>query len=52
MEITQAQYERIAPVLPAQRSDVKLSNRQVLNAMLYVAERGCKWQGLPRRLRQ
>ena len=49
MEITQAQYERIAPVLPVQRGNVKLSNLQVLNAILYVAEHGCKWRGLPPR---
>jgi len=42
MEITQAQYERIAPVLPVQRGNVKLSNRRMLNAILYVAEHGCK----------
>ncbi|CAI8009141.1 Uncharacterized protein y4sN [Geodia barretti] len=49
MEITAAQYERIAPVLPVQRGNVKLSNLQVLNAILYVAEQGCKWRGLPAR---
>ncbi len=32
-----------------QRGNVKLSNLQVFNAMLYVAERGCKWRGLPSR---
>ena len=49
MEITEAQYERIAPVLPVQRGNVKLSNLQVLNAILYVAEQGCQWRGLPAR---
>ena len=49
MEITQTQYERIAPVLPVQRGNVKLSNSQVLNVILYVAEQGCKWRGLPPR---
>ncbi len=49
MEITQAQYERIAPSLPVQRGNVSLSNLQVLNAILYVAENGCKWRGLPTR---
>ncbi len=49
MEITQAQYERIAPSLPVQRGNVSLSNLQVLNAILYVAEHGCKWRGLPTR---
>ena len=34
---------------PVQRGNVSLSNLQVLNAILYVAEHGCKWRGLPRR---
>ena len=49
MEITEAQYERIAPILPVQRGNVRLSNLQALNAILYVAEQGCKWRGLPAR---
>ena len=49
MELTQAQYDRIARYLPVQRGNVSLSNRQVLNAILYVAEHGCKWRGLPSR---
>ena len=49
MELTQAQYERIAPYFPLQRGNVRVSNRQVLNAILYVAEQGCKWRGLPAR---
>jgi transposase len=49
MEITEAQYERIKDALPVQRGNVRLSNLQVLNAVLYVAEEGCKWRGLPKR---
>lgn len=49
MEITEAQYRRIEPSLPRQRGNVSLSNLQVLNALLYVAEQGCKWRGLPKR---
>ena len=49
MEITLAQYEQIADCLPTQRGNVSLSNLDVLNAILYVAEQGCKWRGLPRR---
>src|SRR5690606_30276512 len=49
MEITESQYERIADCLPRQRGNVTLSNLQVLNAILYVAEQGCKWRGLPKR---
>ncbi len=35
--------------MPTQRGNVSLSNLTVLNAILYVAEHGCKWRGLPRR---
>ena len=49
MEITPEQYERIVPYLPVQRGNVRLSNLAVLNAILYVAEQGCKWRGLPPR---
>ena len=49
MEINQTQYEQIADCLPRQRGNVTLSNLQVLNAILYVAEQGCKWRGLPKR---
>jgi transposase len=49
MEITEAQYRLIEGCLPTQRGNVSLSNLQVLNAILYVAEQGCKWRGLPKR---
>lgn len=49
MEITAAQYARIDHCLPRRRGNVSLSNLQVLNAVLYVAENGCKWRGLPKR---
>src|ERR1035437_932769 len=49
MEITEAQYQHIASSLPRQRGNVKLPNLQLLNALLYVAEHGCKWRGLPKR---
>jgi len=49
MNITQSQYDLIAEYFPRQRGNVTLSNRQVLNAILYVAEHGCKWRGLPKR---
>ena len=40
MERTEDQYDRIAPLLPRQRGNVGMSNPQVLNAILYVAEPG------------
>jgi transposase len=49
MEITAQQYEKIKDSLPIQRGNVKLQNLTVLNAILYVAEHGCKWRGLPPR---
>lgn len=42
MELTENPYERIAPLLPKQRGNVGMSNPQVLNAILYAAEHGCK----------
>ena len=49
MEITAEQYEKIKDSLPLQRGNVRLTNLQVLNAILFVAEQGCKWRGLPKR---
>ena len=48
MKVTEAQYRRIEAHLPRQRGNVSISNLQVLNAILYVAEHGCKWRGLPK----
>jgi transposase len=49
MEITAEQFARIEHCLPTQRGNVSMSNLNVLNAILYVAEHGCKWRGLPKR---
>lgn len=49
MEITAEQFATIEHCLPRQRGNVSLSNLDVLNAILYVAEHGCKWRGLPKR---
>lgn len=40
MEITEAQYEKIAPCLPIQRGNVRIPNRQLINALLYRAGKG------------
>ena len=47
MEITAAQFNRIESFLPVQRGNGSVSNLQVVNAILYVAEHACKWRGLP-----
>ena len=49
MEISEAQFHRIESSLPRQRGNVKVAHLQFLNALLYVAEQGCKWRGLPKR---
>ena len=48
MQITQEQYEKIAKYLPVQRGNVSMTNLQLINAILYVAENGCKWRALPK----
>ena len=49
MEITSQQFNRIEAFLPVQRGNVSLTNLQVVNAILNVAENGCKWRALPKR---
>ena len=47
MKIAKAQYERIDGYFPIQRGNVKTDNRDFINAILYIAENGCKWRALP-----
>jgi transposase len=49
MELNETQFQQIESCLPLQRGNVSMNNRTVLNAILYVAEQGCKWRGLPKR---
>jgi transposase len=49
VEITETQFQRIESSLPRQRGNVRVTNLQFLNALLFVAEHGCKWRGVPRR---
>ena len=39
MEITKEQYDRIKDCLPVQRGNVRLTNLQVLNAIIAVLNR-------------
>ena len=48
MKLTESQYQRIADCLPRQRGNVSMTNLQLLNALLYMVEHGCKWRGLPK----
>ena len=49
MEITLEQYALIEAHLPIQRGNVSHQNLNVINAILFVAENGCKWRALPKR---
>lgn len=49
MRITKKQYSSIAKFFPVQRGNVKYSNVQVLNGMLYALENGGKWRQLPKK---
>ena len=49
MKITKKQYKKIEPLLPKPRGNFVVEHLKVLNAILYVAENGCKWRALPRR---
>ena len=48
MKISKEQYKRIADSFPRQRGNVTQDNLQVINAILYVTENGCKWRSLPK----
>lgn len=48
-EISEAQYDLIRPCLPVQRGNVRISNLTMINAVLHIAENGCKWRALPPR---
>ncbi len=48
MELTQEQFSIISPYLPRQRGNVRISNYQFVNALLYITENGCKWRALPK----
>ena len=47
MIITSKQFEKISPHLPIQRGNVSVDNLTLVNAILYIAENGCKWRALP-----
>ena len=48
MELTQQQYDKIKDIFPKQRGNVEINNLTMVNALLYVAENGCKWRALPK----
>ena len=52
-ELSEEQWQRIAPLLPAERGrrarPAKLGNRPFINAVLYIAKTGTPWRDLPER---
>ena len=49
MDLTDARWERIAPLMPRPRGNCKLSPRQVLDGWLFITWQGCTWRSLPER---
>jgi transposase len=47
MKITIGQYQKIAHCFPKPRKKPNMNNLEVLNALLYVLDNGCKWRPLP-----
>lgn len=48
MGITAEEFKKIERLLPVQRGNVRYDNLLFLNALIYIAENGCKWRGLPK----
>ena len=48
MKLTIEQYEQIKDCFSKQRKPAKISNPEVLNAVLYIVENGSKWRSLPK----
>lgn len=47
MKITSDQFRQIEDLFPKKRGKLQISDLDVLNAILYIGEHGCKWRGLP-----
>jgi len=47
MELNNDHYQQIADCFPRQRGNISMDNLAFLNAILYIAENGCKWRKLP-----
>lgn len=45
--LNENQYNLIKRYLSVQRGNVKIANLTLINAVLYVAENGCKWRAWP-----
>lgn len=48
--LTDAQWEQIAPLLPAQKPEIRRSvedRRRILSGMPWILRTGAPWEGLP-----
>jgi transposase len=48
MKIRREHYEQIKRYLPVERGNVKIDKKELINEILYMVEKGCKWRGLPK----
>jgi transposase len=48
MILKENEYHRIGKLLPKQRGNVKINNRDMLNALIYRCKNGCSWRDLPK----
>jgi transposase len=48
MKLNDKQYKRIERLLPKQRGNVKIGNRDMLNALIYRCKNGCSWRDMPK----
>ena len=46
-DLTDSQWEIIKPLLPKAGKKSKWEKRELINAVLYLLENGCKWRTLP-----
>lgn len=51
MDLTQKQWERLAPLLPSQQGTGRRrrNNREVLDGILWILKTGAPWKDLPKR---
>ena len=48
MILKENQYRRIEKLLPKQRGNVKINNRDMLNVLIYHCKNGRSWRDLPK----
>lgn len=47
-DLTDAQWELVAPHIPPARGNRRVDMREVVNAILYITRAGCQWRMLPK----